>query len=354
MDYIRIFYRQNKKTIDKLLTIIILFLCIFLFMKYLFALLIPFVIGFIISLFTTPISKFINNKIKINKGLSTILAIVIFISVIGLVGTYLFYIIKGQLEDMYLNLDTYTQNFSDFIVTITNLLDTIFFLIPDLLTNTLNDFLENIIPAIISSLGIYAKDVAIKIVGFIPKLVVYTFIGFISSYFITRDKELIKKTIGKCIPQSFNKKLIIIGKSLNTAVLGYIKAQGILMCFTGFIAITGLTIFGYPYGLLVGIVIAIIDAIPFFGSGFILWPWAAYYMVSGEFTRGVILFVLYGTILITRQIMEPKILGNQIGLHPLITLMSVFIGASTMGVLGIFLGPISVVICKAIWESELT
>lgn len=354
MDSFKVFYRQNKKEIDKVLTIALLFLCVFVFMEYLFSLLIPFIIGFIISIFTVPIANFISKRIKIGRSLATILSLIIFISFFWLVGTYFFFIIKSQLEDIYINLDTYGQNLASFINTISNFLDTVFFIIPDALTDTVSNFFANLIPTVISALAIVIKDLTIKTVAFIPKLVVYTFIGFISSYFFTRDRELIKSTIRKIIPKTVHSKLSIIGNSLNTAVFGYIKAQGKLMCITALIAVTGLTIFGYPYGLLIGLIIAIIDAIPFFGSGFVLWPWGVYYFVSGDMRHGFILFGIYAVILITRQILEPKILGNQIGLHPLVTLMSIFIGGSIMGFLGIFLGPISVVICKAIWESEIT
>lgn len=353
MEKIKIFYMQYSKEIKKILFIFSIFLTVFLFMKYLFSLFIPFIIGWIISFFTTPIYHIFNKKLKIKDGIATFLSIIVFISVVGLIGTYLFYIIREQLEDIYLNLDIYINEFNNFSTTIKNLLDTAFFLVPENLKNFVNDFFTNIIPIFLKSIGTYAKDFMIKTVSFVPKIVVYFFIGLISSFFITRDKELIKTTILNFMPKSIGKNTKMISHGLNIAVLGYIKAQGILMCFTGIIAIIGLSIFGYPYGLLVGIIIAIIDAIPFFGSGFILWPWAIYFIVSGEISRGIILFCLYGTILLTRQMLEPKVLGQQIGIHPLLTLMSIFIGASLMGVLGIFLGPISLVICKVIWQSDV-
>lgn len=135
-------------------------------------------------------------------------------------------------------------------------------------------------------------------------------------------------------------------KELKASVWGYIKTQFILMGFTFSITIVGMLIMRSPYPILLSILIAVIDALPFFGSGFILWPGAVIHLLSGNTFLAIGYLILYGIIQIMRQILQPKILGTQIGLHPLLTLFSMFFGLKCVGVWGLILGPVLAVILK--------
>ena len=103
---------------------------------------------------------------------------------------------------------------------------------------------------------------------------------------------------------------------------------------------------------LLSVLIAVIDSLPFFGSGFILWPGAIYFFTRGNTFLSVGYLALYGIIQITRQILQPKILGTQIGLHPLLTLFSMYFGFKCIGVFGLILGPIVAVVLKALFHAR--
>ena len=139
---------------------------------------------------------------------------------------------------------------------------------------------------------------------------------------------------------------------MKASVLGYLKTQLILMGFVFIVTLIGMLVLHSPHPLLLSILIAIIDALPFFGSGFILWPGAIYFFTRGNTFLAIGYLALYGIIQITRQILQPKILGPQIGLHPLLTLFSMYFGFKCIGVFGLILGPIVAVVLKALFHAR--
>jgi sporulation integral membrane protein YtvI len=137
------------------------------------------------------------------------------------------------------------------------------------------------------------------------------------------------------------------------AIGGYIRAQCILMCIVSAICVTGLVILGNQYALLLGVLIAFVDALPVFGSGAFFWPWALYSIIVGNYKMAMGLAIINILVLITRQMLEPRIIGSQIGLHPVATLMSIFIGLKVFGLFGFIIGPIILVTIKALQDNGL-
>ena len=119
------------------------------------------------------------------------------------------------------------------------------------------------------------------------------------------------------------------------------------------ICFIGLSIINVRYALLIAVIIGIIDALPVFGSGFIIWPWCIYNLIIGNYGMTIGLIILYVVLLITRQFLEPKIIGKQIGIHPLVTLMSIYIGIKIFGVFGFIIGPCIIIIIKSLQNENI-
>jgi len=163
---------------------------------------------------------------------------------------------------------------------------------------------------------------------------------------MSKDKMKIQNFIERQLPASWNRKIDIARRDLFGALLGYIKTQLILMIFVSSICIIGLTILRVKYSLLIGFVIGIFDAFPILGSGGILIPWAIYNFITGDYFRAIGFLIIYGVVILFRQMVEPKVLGTQIGVYPLVTLMAMYIGIKMFGVIGIIAGPIVVIFIK--------
>ena len=111
-------------------------------------------------------------------------------------------------------------------------------------------------------------------------------------------------------------------------------------------AFVGLSILGVNYAFILAVVIAIVDVLPILGTGTVLVPWAIFAFISSDIRLGIGLLVLYGVTLIVRQLVEPKIVGSTLGIHPLLTLASVYIGLELLGFIGIFVGPMVALFIK--------
>jgi sporulation integral membrane protein YtvI len=187
----------------------------------------------------------------------------------------------------------------------------------------------------------------------IPTILTALIIGCIAAFYMLYDYDKISNTIKKPLsPKTtqfvdlFNNKVLM---SMIKMIGSYVLISAI--CF-GELCI-GFLILGIQDALFIAIIIALLDVLPIVGSGAVLVPWGVASMVFGDPIRGVGLIVLWIVIVIVRQIVEPKIVGTQLGLHPLITIISMYVGLQLMGGLGLVMGPLYVIIWKAMIENGM-
>ena len=118
------------------------------------------------------------------------------------------------------------------------------------------------------------------------------------------------------------------------------------MLMTTFLCILGLFLIGNPYSVLLGIGIGLLDALPIFGTGTVLLPWGIFSLVQRRWRHGVVILGLYIVCYFLRQLMEAKIMGNQVGLSALESLLSMYVGFKLFGIIGFLLGPIGFLIIE--------
>ena len=123
------------------------------------------------------------------------------------------------------------------------------------------------------------------------------------------------------------------------------------MIFTFTILFVGFKILGINYSLLIALGTAVFDALPFFGSGAVLWTWAAVSFLSSEFSRGVGLIIIYLCVIFTRQMIEPKIVSKNIGLNPILTLMAMYVGYRTLSIGGMIFGPLLLMLAISLYRA---
>lgn len=152
-------------------------------------------------------------------------------------------------------------------------------------------------------------------------------------------KERIKKS-------TFQQEFIRAGRLLRTVANAYVRTQGLIMILTMEICTIGFSLLGNPYSILAGIGIGLLDALPIFGTGTVLIPWAVVVCVKGKWMKGLAIFGLYVICYFVRQILEAKLMGDKVGLSPLETLIFMYVGLKLFGVLGVFLGPVGVLVVK--------
>ncbi|MNC44362.1 putative inner membrane protein [compost metagenome] len=149
------------------------------------------------------------------------------------------------------------------------------------------------------------------------------------------------------MPAPLRRPVSEIWQDLRNALFGYLRAQLVLISITAIIVITGLLLLGVNSAFAIGLTIGLVDLVPYLGVGIVLLPWSIYSYMTGNLALGIGLSVLYAVILITRQILEPKVLASSIGLDPLAMLIGVFAGLQLFGMLGLLLGPVILVVLDA-------
>lgn len=346
-------YKNNKESVDKVIAFAVFLAGIFVFFKFIAAYFAPFIFGYIIAIFLSPVSRLLQDRLKLPKGISALCAMLFLFLIVGTAGTFFVLKIIYEARVFFDNIPDYLKSVSDSLSGIQNSLEGKFLLLPDSVRTQLSGSLGRLIEGLASGFGSNVRDSSVGVVRGITKTVMVVVFGFISCFFIIKDKEEIDGFIVMQLPYAAQKRLSVIKTGLIDAVSGYVRAQLIMMLIIGCICAVSLTVLASPYALFLAAVIAFIDALPVFGSGAVFWPWAAYCIISGDYKKAVYIIIINIIVLLTRQVTEPRILGSQLGVNPLVTITAIYCGLRLFGFVGIVLGPMFVLIVKAMQEADL-
>lgn len=344
---------MNNIIISKLMIIIVIII-IYLILVKSFVLLLPFIIGWLISLIIEPLVNFLHKKIRLYRGLSSFISLIIFIVIGGVLLTLIGNVLISELTKLSNRLPQISKQLDDYIYFIAIRFHPFFIDIPQNLTESIINSLGNILKSLTSYIGIIVTS-TFNFLGAIPNIFIFILVSLISAFFISKDKEKIYKFIKLQFPEKIlkNDNINIIKNDLFGAILGYVKAQLILMLITFVESLIGLNIIGVSYSILIALGVAILDALPVFGSGSVYIPWAIFKLLTHDYQTALFIFILYIIITLVRQTLEPKILSTQIGLYPLVTLVSIYVGLKIFGFLGIILGPLFVITFIALQKTGL-
>ena len=306
----------------------------------------PFIVAWIFSCILNPFVTWAHRQLKLNRGVGSIISM---LTILSALVTLIYAIVRKlwlQIIGLARDLPYYSNNVIEGFNAVEDKLSAIFKMVPaaDALSNidtVIAQFLKGLSSLLTSMIpNVYGAVAAV------PDVVIFIIITLLSTFFMTKDHYYIKGFVKAQLSDTIIDKVVVMQEGLVQAIGGYVKTQCILMSITFTICLVGLFILGQPYTLLLALVIAIIDALPVFGSGTILIPWGFYNIIVGNYSLGLGLIIIYGVIFIVRQTMEPRILANQIGVYALVTIMAVYIGYKIIGIFGLIIGPAIVVIIQ--------
>ncbi len=318
---------------------------IFLFFKYAIKWVMPFVIGFIVSLMFRPIIKLTDKVLKIKNRVLTFFIVIIGYLLFGLIlwrlGVALFEAVKAfslNLPNIYMNeispfFDDVTQGFINFSKRVSPETVEQMKSIIDNLTKNVQSTMLSFSGDVLSSLASLSKKLPFWLISFIFTI--------LASIFISMDYEHVIEFMRRQLPDDKRNMLADIRSYLGKTLIGYSKAYLILVFLTFIEVSVGLLILrvGNPFGI--AAIIAITDILPVLGTGTILIPWAILSVFVQDYYLAIGLFVLYLVVTGVRQFIEPKIVGSQLGLPPVVAIICIYLGYIWFGVFGIFLFPIT-------------
>lgn len=204
---------------------------------------------------------------------------------------------------------------------------------------TLTDTLKGLITGFSSYLVNVAKT--------IPSLFVYLIVFVMAFYLFAFSLPQLKASFLSLFVEGSRERMEQVLNTLRSAVFGFLMAQVILSVVTYIITLVGLVFIGVDFPLAIALLICIVDILPVLGTGSVLVPWAAYSIVTGNLYLGTGLLILFGVITLVRRVLEPKVLGDAVGINALAALISIYVGFKIAGVIGLILGPVVVIIYQA-------
>ncbi len=331
---------KQKAFIIHVIYVIFLLGLVYVAIKYLLPLLMPFVIGVIISaVFRKPID-FIHNKTKLSRVLISIIMLIFFYGALGFLASMIGFKAFNFLSNLFYSLpELYAKTV---LPAIEQVIDNVMGHFPGI-ESLLQDFLDNINDSIFN----FLKDASSTVVGTIarfatslPSLLINFIFTIVSSFFFTIDYYRITRFVGAQF-KGERREMLLKLKNNGIGTLGkFIRAYSAIISITFLEISIGFWILRIPNPFLFGLLISIIDIMPILGTGAVLLPWAIISLVIGNTKIGIGMLLLYIIITAVRQTIEPKIVGQQIGLHPILTLILMYVGAQLMGVLGLLILPI--------------
>lgn len=185
-----------------------------------------------------------------------------------------------------------------------------------------------------------------RLLSALPNLVLILFFTLISGFYFCLDGEHIIHTLKHFLPRVAQERLPVWGERIRRLSFSYLRAYIWLLCVTVALLFAGLLILRVRYAFLLAIVIGLLDLLPVLGVGTVLIPWAVVTLFQKNFYVGFGLLILYGAVVLIRQIMEPRLLGKSLGVHPLLILFATFVGFRAFGFLGMLLAPFAAVLIK--------
>ena len=343
--------KQETKAYCKALTNIILALIglvlLIIVLPRVLSFFMPFVVAWIIALLASPMVKFLEEKLKIRRKAGTACVIIAVIALIVLIGygvaAFLIDQIQGLMHDLpdiweglQLQIDEISHSFSRLFASLPKDVQESWAYFFENVENSLGEWVAGLGTPSMSWLGSMAKQ--------LPNLFVAVIMCLVAAFAFTAERANMRNFMQDYMPETMKKYWDMIRVSLSSAVGGYLKAQLKIECWIYLIVAAGLLILRISYAPVLAIFIAVLDFLPVFGTGTILWPWIVFEVFGRNYKLAIGLALIWGVSQIVRQVIQPKIMGDSMGMHTLPTVFLLYIGYKVSGIFGMIIAvPIGII-----------
>lgn len=329
------------------IAILILLLMVFLLPRMILFFM-PFVIGWIIALIANPLVQFFEKKLKIRRKAGTVFVVVAVISLVVLAGYLLGSKIVQETVGLVNELPQIWNSLEEDFRTIGQNLDILYSRFPKEMRESIvgiGEQMEGFVGDIVSRVGSPTIEAVGNFAKNLPTIIIGIIMCLLSAYFFVAEREYLNAHVKGHMPETITYRWNIMARSFRRAVGGYFKAQFKIEVWMYLLLVLGLWILKVDYAFLIAIGIAFLDFLPVFGTGTVLMPWAVIKILSADYKMAVGLLIIWCGGQLARQIIQPKIVGDSIGVPPIPTLFLLFIGYKAAGVFGMIIAvPIGIIL----------
>lgn len=323
--------------------------------RYALPALFPFVIAFVVTMILRPLVRFLHNKLKLNTRIASVVLVIVFYGTIGVVVVLLIAELIAFTAEKIKDLPQFFQNqILPFLDSLLNEIQSILHSFdPEMAIDfdaTANSLLASLGSTVMSFSGTLVgslTNIAVSVPSFLLNIVIMV----IATIFLLVDFESIRIFIKKQLSDKTNALVHDIGTHLSKVLKKYVLSYSLIMLITFTEIFAGLSIIGVKHSALIAVLIAVFDILPVVGSGLVLAPWAIISLLLGDIGRAIGLFILWAIVCVLRQIIEPKIVGESVGMHPFLTLFAMLAGNFIYGGIGILLLPLTLALFQSLNKS---
>lgn len=327
----------------RLVLIVAVLLCLGLIVPPLLGLFLPFLLAFVAATLLAPLVQKFAKRVGGWNFWSMLFVVLMLLAVTGVL-VYAGYYLVSQVADLIRSWTSIREGITDMLNQVSQFLsNNVHFTSTDTeqyILGHLQDglsWLTGKISTWAPTVVVGVSNLASGIVSFLISLLFF----IVAAYFMTADYPGLRKRLIAWVSDIIRPHMRHVKEAAGSAMFGYLRAQLILSGVVLVIVFVALLIFRQPYSLLIAIATGIIDIMPFFGSGAILVPWGVVCLLVGNLKKAVFLLILAFALFLFRKLAEPKVVGNQTGLSPLLSLISIYVGMKLGGVAGMILCPIA-------------
>ncbi len=324
----------------------------------------PILLAAIISALIHPVVRFLEQRAKLPRFISVFVTLIGFLLFcIGLLLLVITEIYQGSLflaEQLPRHLESFVLFLENFfnhnVLPIYEKVISYFHSLDQNHQVTINEYIRSLTDFIASTGGDLLQNSLTKVpvmLAAVPGSITSIIFVLLATFMISNDYERLKLVAGKYIPIGASESTQRLIRHLKHAVSGIFRAQLTLMFISCCIILAGLMVFQIDHALTIVLFAAVVDLIPYIGTGIIFIPWIIYLFAVSDYHLTIGLSVLYMIVILSRQILEPKILSSKIGIHPLILLIGMFIGIQIWGFAGLLIAPLLIVLGNALHQSGI-
>lgn len=346
--------KEFAKKVAVTLLVIIAFILIPLVAYYALPHFAPFIFALVFALLLEPFNQWLMKWPKINRPIAANISYFVFLGGFLLLAYFLITKITSEAYELIKFIQRNIPNIQFWFNDANQRINDLIMVLPPEMVAQINQTITGFANQL-SSINLLSTWGAqtISITASIPIFFITLLIFFIALYMINLNLHHISQRFFSYFKKESKPKAIAVLSDLRNATIGFLKAQVVLSTFTYIVSLGGLLILDMRYALVLALLIVIVDILPILGTGSVLVPWGIVLITLGDIFSGLGLVLLFIVITVLRKIIEPKILGERIGLGPLSTLISIWVGFKVMGVLGVFLAPLLIIFYKALVKAKV-
>ncbi len=306
-----------------------------------FSLLLPFTLAFLTALLLQPAVRLLHRCTNWSRHrLSTLLLCLAWlcaIAVLVLFLRFLFSQLCALPSFLQAEMPTFLARLAERYLAVRNHLP--FAPVSDLESDPLWQLLSRAVSSFLQESGESALHLLRRLVARLPDSI-FSFVTFVVATFsLSANLSRIQTALLQRLPSAWRQQIVSVKGALRNYALSYLRAHLILLTFTFAQLFLGLTVLRIPYAAAIAALVAVLDLFPVIGVGTVLLPWSAFLLLFGDYKTGSALLLLWAIVMIVRQFAEPRILGAQIGLPPLLTFFATYLGYRLFGFFGLLLVP---------------